>query len=71
MLLTVEIDAQPRVQPDPPVQAFYLAIVSGGGPVNLVLLGVRACRRALDEFAREFGGARTMYPHPVNVRAMR
>jgi len=32
--------AQPRVQPDPPVRAVYLAIVGGGGPVNLVSLGV-------------------------------
>jgi len=31
--------AQPRVQPDPPVRAFYLANVGGGGPVNLVSLG--------------------------------
>src|SRR5439155_13680738 len=26
------------VQPDPPVRALYLAIVGGGGPLNLVLL---------------------------------
>jgi len=25
--------------PDPPVRAFFLTSVSGGGPVNLVLLG--------------------------------
>jgi hypothetical protein len=31
--------AQPRVQPNPPVRAFYLATVADGGPVNLVLLG--------------------------------
>jgi len=29
-------DAQPRVQPEPPVRAFYLTIAGGGGPVNLV-----------------------------------
>ena len=34
-----DYDAQPRVQPDPPVRAFYLASAGGGGPVNLVLLG--------------------------------
>ena len=28
--------AQPRVQPDPPVRALYLANDGGGGPVNLV-----------------------------------
>jgi len=32
-------EAIPFVQPDPPVRAFYLANVGGGGPVNLVLLG--------------------------------
>lgn len=32
-------EAIPFVQPDPPVRAFYLAIVGGGGPVNLVSLG--------------------------------
>ena len=32
-------DAQPRVQPDPPIRAFYLANAGGGGPANLVLLG--------------------------------
>jgi len=32
-------EAIPFVQPDPPAQAFYLAIAGGGGPVNLVLLG--------------------------------
>ena len=26
-------------RPDPPVRAFYLANVGGGGPVNLFLLG--------------------------------
>jgi len=26
-------------QPDPPVRAFYLASVGGGGPVNLVSSG--------------------------------
>jgi len=31
--------AYPRVQPDPPVRAFFLANAGGGGPVNLVLLG--------------------------------
>src|SRR5438046_8530423 len=39
--LSCHEDAQPRVQPDPPVRAFYLAIASGGGPVNLVL-GLRS-----------------------------
>ena len=33
-------EAIPFVQPDPPVRAFYLASVGGGGPVNLVLLGL-------------------------------
>src|SRR5207248_4142271 len=33
------VGAYPRVQPDPPVRAFSLAVVGGGGPVNLVLLG--------------------------------
>jgi len=36
----VRVEAWPRVQPDPPVRAFYLASAGGGGPVNLVLLGV-------------------------------
>ena len=31
--------AYPRVEPDPPVRAFYLANLGGGGPVNLYLLG--------------------------------
>src|SRR5436309_2550831 len=31
---------------DPPVRAFYLAIIGGGGPVNLVLLGrTESCRQ--------------------------
>jgi hypothetical protein len=38
-------DAQPRIQPDPPVLAFYLAIAGGGGPVNLVLLALTPQRR--------------------------
>jgi hypothetical protein len=37
--VVLERDAQPRVQAHPPVRAFYLANVGGGGPVNLILLG--------------------------------
>ena len=33
-------EAIPFVQPDPPVRVLYLAIAGGGGPVNLVSLGV-------------------------------
>ncbi len=40
-------DAQPRVHPDAPVRAFYLAIVGGGAPVNLVSLGVKQLRCTL------------------------
>jgi hypothetical protein len=39
LTITFRRAAEPRVQPDPPVRAFYLAIVGGGGSVNLVLLG--------------------------------
>lgn len=31
-------EAIPFVQPDPPVRAFYLATVGGGGPANLIFL---------------------------------
>src|SRR5437773_11657919 len=34
------------VQDPPPVRAFYLASVGGGGPVNLVLLGHIAPRQS-------------------------
>jgi hypothetical protein len=43
------LNAEPRVQPDPPVRAFYLASAGGGGPVNLVSLGV------MQPLARETG----------------
>jgi hypothetical protein len=43
-------EAIPFVQPDPPVRDFYLARVGcGGGPVNLVLLGLASA--AVSRFA--------------------
>src|SRR2546421_9271543 len=33
-------DGHPRFHPAPPVRAFYLSGVGGGGPVNLVLLAI-------------------------------
>jgi hypothetical protein len=46
--------AQPRVQPDPPVRAFFLASVGGGGPVNLVSLGPEGQGSAANGCARTF-----------------
>jgi hypothetical protein len=38
---------------DPPVRAFYLAIIGGGGPVKLVLLGVtQSANRAIRDIEK-------------------
>ena len=34
----IELPPNHALQPDPPVRAFFLANVGGGGPVNSVLL---------------------------------
>src|SRR5207302_8945793 len=47
----------PRVQPDPPARAFYLANVGGGGPVNLVTLGCNFRRRRVEDHALLPGSA--------------
>src|SRR5438094_7585453 len=51
---------KPRVQPDPPGRALYLAIVGGRGPVNLVLLAVSTSCIA----RRDASGCR-WYPSPT------
>ena len=50
------LDAQPRVQPDPPVRAFILASVGGGGQVNLVLSGRTSTVAALGLCVLYFAG---------------
>ena len=58
-------EAIPFVQPGPPVRAFYLASIAGGGPVNLVLLGMLAYLTSADSG----GGADTeCAPAPLRAR---
>src|SRR5437773_2877284 len=43
--------AYPRLQPDPPVGAFYFANAGDGGPVNLVSLGVAIATPLTDDLS--------------------
>src|SRR5205823_5886327 len=42
LLHIVGLDAQPRVQPDPPVRAFFLAIAGASRPVDMASIVKRA-----------------------------
>jgi hypothetical protein len=64
-------DAQPRVQPDPPVRALFLASVGGGRPVNLVLLGLRVSAFDLSRFGRQPSRAGHVLSSPRVLRRAR
>lgn len=50
-----------RVQPDPPVPAFFLANAGGGGPVNLASLGAMIRDpQARSEIAQEWTAVRKL-----------
>jgi len=63
-------NGQPLIEPDPPIRAFYLATVGGGGPVNLVLLGSATVLMQASPTVRTFASYEWRTYRELRLRAL-